>query len=286
MSGPIVRRTLRELRWQIVGYGLGLAFWAFLVVIIFPTVSEEFADFELPEFYQAMFGEQIQDFTQPRSFVAVEYFSWVPVVLAVYAVVASTAALAGEESRGTADFLFAQPVSRRRFYVEKLIGWLVGAVAILLLTSVGFVLGALLVDLGDFGMLDMLGASLLATPLLAFFATAGLLLGAVAPTRGTAAAILTVVVVASYMFASFAQLAPATEWLRYLSPFYYAGLTEVLTTGVDWLNQLLLTAAALLLGLLGMLAFEQRDIGVDGWQFPRPRRSRPPDGGAAVPRAG
>ena len=268
---PVVSRTLRELRWQILSYGLGLAIWAFLVVLIFPDVSEQFADIELPDFYEAMFGEQISDFANPRVFIALEYFSWMPVVVAVYAVVASTGMLAGEESRGTADFLFAQPVSRRRLYIEKLVGWLLGAVAILLLTNLGFLFGLPLIDMGDeLSLFDLVAASLLAVPLLMFFATAGLLLGAVAPSRGTAAAILTVVVVVGYVFASFAQLTPATEGLRYLSPFYYAGLTDVLTAGVDWWHQVLLLGASALLGTLGLLAFERRDIGVEGWQFWRP----------------
>jgi ABC-2 type transport system permease protein len=265
---PVLSRTLRELRWQILSYGLGLAIWAFLVVLIFPEVSAQFADIELPDFYEALFGEQISDFANPRVFIALEYFSWVPVVVAVYAVVASTGTLAGEESRGTADFLFAQPVSRRRFYIEKLLGWLVGAVAILLLTNLGFLVGLPLIDVGDeLSLLDLVGASLLTVPLLMFFATAGLLLGAVAPSRGTAAAILTVVVVVGYIFASFAQLTPVTEGLRYLSPFYYAGLTDVLTAGVDWWHQALLLGASALLGSLGLLAFERRDIGVEGWQL-------------------
>jgi len=118
-------------------------------------------------------------------------------------------------------------------------------------------------------LLDLVGASLLALPMLVFFATAGLLLGAVAPSRGTASAILTVMVVVGYVFASFAQLTPATEWLRYLSPFYYAGLTEVLTAGVTWWHQALLFGSAVLLGTLGLFAFERRDIGVEGWQFRR-----------------
>ena len=267
---PVVRRTLRELRWQVLSYGLGLAIWAFLVVLIFPEVSTQFADIELPDFYEAMFGEQIGDLANPRVFIALEYFSWVPVVVAVYAVVASTGTLAGEESRGTADFLFAQPVSRRRFYAEKLVGWLLGAVAILLLTNLGFLFGLPLIDVtDDLSLLHLVGASLLALPMLAFFATAGLLLGAVAPSRGTASAILTVMVVVGYVFASFAQLTPATEWLRYLSPFYYAGLTEVLTAGVTWWHQALLIGSAVLLGTLGLFAFERRDIGVEGWQFRR-----------------
>jgi len=258
-------------RWQVLSYGLGLGAWAFLVVIIYPDVSEQFADFELPEFYEALFGEQIRDLTHPRTFVSIEYFSWVPVVVGVYAVVASTALLAGEESRGTADFLLTQPISRRRLYIEKFVGWLLGAVAILLITNIGFVLGLPFVDVGgELELLHLLGTSLMVLPVLTLFATTGLLLGAIAPSRGTASAILTAFVVVSYFAGSFAQLTPATEGLRYLSPFYYAGLTEMLVVGVHWWHQALLVTIAVLLAVLGLFAFERRDVGVGGWQLWRP----------------
>ena len=275
---PATARTLHELRWQIVGYGLGLAAWAFLVVIIYPSVSEEFAGIEFPEFYEALFGDQIRDITRPTTFITLEYLTWVPIVLGVYAIVASTGLLAGEESRGTADFLLAQPVSRRRAFLQKALAWLIGAVLAILLTTTGFLLAVPFVDLGGEAgeggvtVLSFLGASLVALPVISFYAALGLLLGAVAPSRGAASGTLTIVLIAGYLCSSFAQLTEATRWLRYLSPYYYGGMTEVLNEGVRWEHQALLVAGALILGLLALAAFERREIGVEGWQWPGRRR--------------
>lgn len=269
---PIVTRTLHELRWQIVGYGLGLGAWIFLVAIIFPSISAEFADFEFPSFYEAIFGDAVSDFTRPNTFITLEYLTWLPIVLGVYAVVGSTSLLAGEEGRGTADFLLAQPVSRRRVFLEKAAAWLIGAVLAVLLTTVGFVLSLPFVDLGgEHGVtvVTFLGASLLALPLVTFYAALGLVLGAFAPTRGSASGLLTVVLVAGYIFSSFAQLAEATQWLRYLSPFYYGGMSDALTgAGVRWEHQAVLIGGALLFGAIGLFGFARREIGVDGWQWP------------------
>ena len=268
---PITARTLHELRWQIIGYGLGLAAWAFLVAIIFPSISEEFADFEFPSFYEAIFGDQISDFTRPDTFFTLEYMTWVPIVLGVYAVVGSTGLLAGEEGRGTADFLLAQPVSRRRVFLEKAAAWLIGAVVAILLTTIGLVLALPLVDLGgEHGVTvpAFLGASLVALPLVSFYAALGLALGAFAPTRGSASGVLTIILIAGYVFSSFAQLAEATQWLRYLSPFYYGGMSDALTGDIRWEHQSLLIAGALLFGAVGLLGFERREIGVNGWQLP------------------
>jgi ABC-2 type transport system permease protein len=268
---PIVARTLYQLRWQVISYGLGLAAWAFLVVIIYPSVSKEFENVQFPDFYEAIFGDQIRDITKPTTFMTLEYMTWVPIVLGVYAVVGSTGLLAGEESRGSADFLFVQPLSRRRIFLEKSAAWLIGAVLAVLLTALGFLLGSPVADMGGENgvtVFSFLGASLVALPLVSFYAALGLLVGAVAPSRGSASGVLTVALVAGYVFSSFAQLAQATEWLRYLSPFYYGGITEVLNSGVRWEHQALLIAAALILGGLGLLAFERREIGVGGWQRP------------------
>jgi ABC-type transport system involved in multi-copper enzyme maturation permease subunit len=267
---PLTARTLFQLRWQIVSYGLGLAAWAFLIVIIFPSVSEEFADVEFPDFYEALFGEQIRDISRPSTFITLEYMTWVPIVLGVYAVVGSTGLLAGEESRGSADFLFVQPLSRRRIYLEKALGWLIGAVAAVLLTGIGFALGLPFADLGGengVSLASFIGGSLAALPVVSFYAALGLLLGAVAPTRGTASGVLTVLLIVGYVFSSFSQLAAATEWLRYLSPFYYGGITEVLSEGVSWGNEAGLLVATLVIGLTGLFAFERREIGVDHWQW-------------------
>lgn len=267
---PIAARTLRELRWQVVGYGLGLAAWAFFATIIYPSVSEEFAEIEFPDFYEAIFGDQLSDITNPATFLTLEYLNWVPIVLGVYAVVASTGLLAGEESRGTADFLLAQPVSRRRVFLEKSLAWLIGAVLAILLTTLGYLLARPLVDFGDreaVSILSFVGASFVALPTISCYAALGLALGAVAPSRGTAAGILTVVFVSGYVFSSFAQLTEATQWLRYASPFYYGGMTEVLNEGVRWEHQAPLAAGTLLLGAFALHRFERREIGTDAWQW-------------------
>ena len=45
---PVARKTLRDLRWQVVGFGFGLAAVAALVVAIYPSYAETIEDLELP----------------------------------------------------------------------------------------------------------------------------------------------------------------------------------------------------------------------------------------------
>src|SRR5690606_39191091 len=120
-----------------------------------------------------------------------------------------------------------------------------GALAIAALICVGWLLSVPFVDSGELGLLDLFGATFGALPVVLCFSALGFLLGAVAPTRGAAAGVLTVLVIAAYLVASLAQVVEPIEWMRYLSPYYYADVPAWLTDGPVWWHQA---------GLLGVAA--------------------------------
>ena len=114
----IVRKTLRDLRWQVVGWGLGLAGLAAMLVLLYPAIA---AQFEGVEMENIGFGE-IQDLSDPRQFFQVEFFTWSPVLMTVFAIIAGGALLAGEEGAGTLELLLSQPLTRRALFLGKLAG--------------------------------------------------------------------------------------------------------------------------------------------------------------------
>ena len=78
----IVRKTLRDLRWRIVGWGLGLAALAALLVLLFPVIGAQFEGVEVENFG---FGD-IDDLSNPRQFLQVEFFTWSPVLMTVFSI--------------------------------------------------------------------------------------------------------------------------------------------------------------------------------------------------------
>ena len=255
----IVRKTLRDLRWQVVGWGLGLAGLAAMLVLLYPAIAEQFEGVEMENIG---FGE-IQDLSDPRQFFQVEFFTWSPVLMTVFAIIAGGALLAGEESAGTLELLLSQPLTRRALFLGKLAGVAVAVVGVLALAGLGFLLTAPFVDLkGAVAAGELVVAPFSLLPFAWFALAATVLAATLTPTRGRAAALMTAGAFVAYALNITAGLVTSLAWLRFLSPYHYSDAQRVLTEGTVWWHQGALLVAALACAALALAVFERREIGV------------------------
>lgn len=264
---PVAVRSLREMRWTIFWFGLGLALYGAAMVLLYPQFEDYLEEVAAtyPEGILDFFGGG--DITTPQGFLTLEYHSFAVLIMMIFALVVATGALAGEEGRGTAETLLAQPLPRRRVILEKAVAVMVGAVAVCLIICLGWLVSVPFVDFhGELTLLGLIGATFGMLPMVAFFGALGFLLGAMAPSRGFAAAILVALAVASYLVASLAQVVQPFEWLRFFSPYYYSDGTRWLIDGPVWWHQFLLAGAAALVFAVAVRAFEAREIGSGVWQ--------------------
>lgn len=261
MKLAFLAKTLRDLKWQVFWYGVGLAALAALVVYIYPSYSEQFADFEVPEALQAFIGEA--SFHTPQGFLAAEFFSWVPILLVIFAIMAGTSLLAGEEAEGTLDLLLAQPIGRTRLALEKMAGFAVGAFLILLIAYVGWLVSAPFVAI-DVSLVRLFFATLELGPLVLLFGAAAMWCGALFPDRKLATGVVTAFAVASYFLNYIATLVDALEPLPWLSVFHYVGSSDTLTGSFDPVDLAVSLSATAILAVLTLLSFERRDLGVHG----------------------
>lgn len=265
---PILRKTLRDLRWQIIWYGAGIGAYAALIVLLYPFFQETFAELELPEGYASFLGGDAElDLSTPRGYMTTEMMSWVPLVGAMYAVFASTSLFGSDEQDGTLELLLTQPISRRRLFVERVGGLVIATLLIGALAATGIVIGSLFVDLGDLGALQLAGAMFNLVPLMLACAGLGLLVATLTPTRGLALALVAGETVVVFLLNSISNLNGTLEPLRYLSPFYYSDSATVLHDGIAISHLLMLFGAFLLLTALAARSFDAREIGARRWQL-------------------
>jgi ABC-2 type transport system permease protein len=252
-------KAMRDQRGMVLGFGLGSALMAAMILGVYPSYRQPLQDFEMPPAFKALIGNI--DFTTASGFLTAEFFGWMPALLAVYAIIQGTGVLAGEESSGTLDLLLAQPISRTRLFVEKAASIVVGTLAIVALILPGFAIPYAAVDI-EVSLGRMFAATAALAPVILAFAALSLLAASFLPTRRDAAYVLSAVAVASYFLNSLGQAVGILEPLRPASLFFYYRAEDVLVSGVDLAGVGVLLGIAVVAGGLALALFQRRDIGV------------------------
>ena len=255
----IFRKTMRELRWQVFWYGLGLGLLAALVVFIYPSYSEQMADFEIPDALEGFTGGA--DYTTPEGFLSAEFFSFAPAVLCIFAIMAGTSALAGEEAAGTLELLLAQPLSRRRLVLEKIAALVSSTCLIVVVTSIGWLVSVPFVDI-DISYLKLITATARMIPIVLVFEAMALWAAARIADRSLATGVVTAVAIGSYFAEYLASVVDALKPLHWLSLFYYHDGANALSRGLDPLKLAVLVVVTIFFAYQAVSAFERREIGV------------------------
>ena len=258
----VFAKSLRDQRWQIGGFGLALLSMAAMIVLLWPTYRNTVANIQLPEAVQALLGSDLS-YATAAGFVSAEFFSWIPILLIVYAVIQGTGAIAGEESSGTIDLLMAQPLARSAMVFQKCAAVLAGSVLIVSLGYLGFALTIPFVTI-EISIGDAALASANMLPITILYFAFALWLGAVAPNRAYASGGAIALGTAGYFANTIAAGVHALSWLRYASPFYYYGAGLPLVKGIDWPHVSILLGVAALFIALTVRSFQRRDITIGG----------------------
>lgn len=271
----VFRYTLARFRGQILGWGLGLFLLGLLVVPFYDIIVEQREQFEqllknYPPEFVAFFGG-IDAFATPEGYLSVEFFSYMPLILGIFAVLAGSGLLASDEEKGTLDLVMAHPLSRTALFLGRLLAFVIATLAILALSWLSFVVAmnwsALDVGWGEMALpyLSLLGVLLL-------FGSLALLLSMLLPSRRLAAMTAGFLLVASFFITSLARIDENLETVAKLSPLnYYQSGEAILGLSGEWLLGLL--AAAAIFAVLAWWRFERRDIRVGGegsWQLSLP----------------
>lgn len=283
--GPIFRHMLARLRGQILGWGIALFVLCLIVVSLYDVIAAQQDQFNqllknYPPEFSAFFGD-LNAIGTPEGYLTAEFFSYMPLVLGVFALLTGSGLLASDEEQGSLDLILAHPVSRAGLFFGRLLAFVAATASILAVGWLSIVVMERGTSLGigwDLAALPFL--SLLAV--LLFFGALALALSMLLPSRRSAAMVTGLTLVASFFITSLARIDEGLRTIARLSPLNYYQSGEAMR-GLNgaWFGGLL--AAAALLAALAWWRFERRDIRVSGegsWRLPgRPRRPRDPAAG-------
>jgi len=271
MTGTIFIETLRR-NWRMaLFWGGGLAFIAWLQIIILPNVDslQQIAELmeSLPPIFLQMFGGSNDPafLSTPEGYLNLRYASFIPLLLAVYAVMAGMSVTANEEDQGILDVVLSLPVPRWRVVIERFLAYSLILCGILLLSFFGLLLGTAMTPLFAIPASKLFLATFNALPVLLAIMAFTALAGTILRRRGQALAVSAAFVIGAYVLDTLGKAAPESilNQLSKVSIFNYYDSTGIFQTGDPvWGNIALLLVVALVLWAGAVWFFQHRDVGV------------------------
>ncbi|MEV6276222.1 ABC transporter permease subunit [Nocardia sp. NPDC051832] len=259
MTRSIFTQTLTEQRRGLIGWSVGLAIVPMLYLPSYQSLKEQGSlDIQQNKMYEAM---GLSDFASATGYLNATVFSLMGLILLLIFAVTFAARSVTQEENGMLDLLLAQPINRISLLAQRFAALAVqtAIVTTILLLSVmaGASQGKMDIPAGNIAAASV-GLGLLALVVGAIT----LLVGAVTGKRALTLGLASLVAVGGYLANNLGGMSESTEWLRKLSPFYYANGDSPLVNGFNILHLtvLVVLAAAALAAALG--AFDRRDLAV------------------------
>jgi ABC-2 type transport system permease protein len=191
-------------------------------------------------------------------YVALTGYFWFGIFQLVLVAFALTyvARWASDDNEGRLEMELSAPVSRRRVVFERALAFLIGAIAIVAVSSIAFYLSAAANNIG-LHLGDLIVASLPLIPFVLSFAALGAVLTSRVPRA--AIAVLATLSFLSYLITEGGPLLKWPDWVMKLSVFSLYGTP--LTSGVYWTGLWILLAITVLGFGAAAALMQRREVG-------------------------
>jgi len=257
--------TLRRLRGQIIGWSLGLALFSLMMAFFWEQVLEMEGLQEMIENYPpelAAFFGGMTAITTPAGYMDTYYFSMMPVIAGIFAVIAGSGLLAADEEKGVLDLILSHPISRTTLFWSRVLALGVGVALVMVAGWLGWYLPSLRTSM-DLSALEFLFPFFSLFAVLTLFAALALLFSMVLPAARLAGTLAGALAVANYLLLGLSNLNPELASIMEVTPlaYYQGGMAANGLEGL-WVVGLLLVAVLLAAG--AWLLFLRRDIRVGG----------------------
>jgi ABC-2 type transport system permease protein len=261
------RYTFTGMRWQIIGWGLGVALYGLMIIPMYESLGADPGKFQqmiagYPPEFLAFFGADVNSPLTAAGFLGMYAFSMLPVILGVFSIIVGSGLIVNDEERGRLDLIIAHPVGRPPFFWGRFLGLLGAAVSIMIFNWLGFsiLLGRSSMGI-SWGQMAVPFISLLVQLLL--YDALALLLSMLLPSRSLAAMLTAIVMLLSYLLSSLSFLDDRIAEVAKALPYHY--FQSVLSFDqLDLGSLLALLAISLGMSLLAYVLFNRRDIRLSG----------------------
>ncbi len=254
-------KGLRDQRRAILGWGLGLAGLAYLTLLFYPSIgaNSEFDQlFEQIPQLQGFLGD-VASFSTLEGFITSQFLSFMPVVLAVYIVMAAVGSVTGEIESGTMDFLLAHPLPRWRVALEKYAALAGALVLICVLIGLGMWIGGISIG-QDVSFGTWMLAAFNIMPLTLLYGSVAFALACGVRGRGIPLGVAVALAMVGFILNGLAPLVKGLQSYREWTIYYLFSASKPFSSGVDVGYTAILLGVSVVCLAISMVAFSRRDI--------------------------
>jgi ABC-2 type transport system permease protein len=252
--------AVRDVRWAIVAWSIGLGLFGAAMGATFTLFKDQTELDDLFGDEASGFAGGVDSFTSLAGYIDSQILAILPIILGIYAIVAGSRMLAGEEEQGRLDLWLSTPISRTTWALSRLGALFLMIIIVTIGTGIGIVAGlAATGETTDLGLvfLDTLDA----IPATLFIAALAFVLSAVFHRRRAASVIATLFLIGSFLLVGIAGLADELDALKWASLFHYYNESKIIAdAAADGLYYALALGGAALMVIVGTLRFDQKDL--------------------------
>jgi ABC-2 type transport system permease protein len=231
--------------------------WAAVLVVmnsielsVYPTMAKSgdsmktFLD-SFPDFFKKMF--RMEDYFTGPGFLNTELFSLIiPMVMIGVGLAWGSSATAEDEERGSADLLFALPITRSKILWSRLIAMISALSLLAIINFINLIIGAKFVDM-QLDAANLAAGSLGCLLIGVLFASFGALFGAISGRKGASLGIGSGFAILFYVFYTLTAIVDKFDFVKPINPFQWLIEANQLIAGFNWATNmkfLILSAVA------------------------------------------
>ncbi len=264
MMRSVYLKTLYDKRFFMLGWTIGLAALAALMVSFYPAMHQDGTIDALvanmPEAFKGLVGD-LSNLTRFDTYLASQLFDIrIPLIAGIMAIVLGLGLSVADEERGELRTILSLPVGRTKLLIEKWLAMLtVMAVTLGGLTAgiylvMPFIDGASLAPEVMWRLLAMTGLMMVT------FGTIPFAVGLASGKRGLATAVSIIAVIGSFIVSTFAAAVDWLEEYEKLSLLHYFPAVDIAKTGIEFSDVAVLAGLTLILLAVAYASFRRRDI--------------------------
>ncbi len=230
---------------------------------VYPTMSKSgdsmksFLD-SFPEAFRKMF--RMEDYFSGPGFLNTELFSLIiPMVMIGVGLAWGAGATADDEERGTADMLFALPITRSKILWSRLIAMISALGLLAVINFINLMIGARIVNM-QLTATQVAAGSVGCFLIGMLFASLGALLGALLGKRGASLGIGSGLAILFYVFYTLTALVTRFDFIKPTNPFQWLIEANQLIEGFKWSTNFKFLILSALCAISASWIINRRDI--------------------------